>query len=52
MTRLLEILRSLGPSGAVANARVLLDERRREDRIVRSVVMHLAPASTSASRAA
>ena len=52
MTRLLEILRSLGPSGAVANARELLDERRREDRLVRSVAMRLAPATTSRTRAA
>ena len=37
MTTLLTVLRSLGPSGAVANAAQLLDERRHEDRIVREV---------------
>ena len=37
MTTLLSVLRSLGPSGAVANAAQLLDERRHEDRIVREV---------------
>jgi hypothetical protein len=37
MSRLLELVRSLGNAGAVANARVLLDERRREDRVVQSL---------------
>jgi hypothetical protein len=37
MTTLLHILRSLGPSGAVANAAQVLDERRHEDRVVREV---------------
>ena len=37
MTTLLQLLRSLGPSGAVANAAALLDERRHEDRVVREV---------------
>jgi hypothetical protein len=41
MTTVLTFLRSLGPSGAVANAAVLLDERRHEERIVQSVVHHL-----------
>jgi len=37
MPTLLRFLRSLGPSGAVANAAVLLDERRLEDRVAREV---------------
>lgn len=37
VTILLRVLRSLGPSGAVANAAQLLDERRHEDRVVREV---------------
>jgi len=41
MTRLLSFLRSLGPAGAAANAKVLLDERRREDRVVRAAARHL-----------
>jgi hypothetical protein len=42
MTRLIEFLRSLGPAGAVANAKALLDERRREDRVVRAAARHIA----------
>ena len=34
MPTLLRLLQSLGPAGAVANAAELLDERRREDRLV------------------
>jgi hypothetical protein len=41
MTTVLTFLRSLGPSGAVANAAALLDERRHEERVVQSVVRHL-----------
>lgn len=41
MTTLLRFLRSLGPAGAAANAAALLDERRHEDRVVRSVVRQL-----------
>lgn len=37
MTTILRLLRSLGPSGAVANAAQLLDQRRHEDRVVREV---------------
>jgi hypothetical protein len=43
MPRLLEFLRSLGPSGAAANARVLLEQRRREDRDVEAVARRFAP---------
>jgi hypothetical protein len=42
MPRLLEFLRSLGPSGATANARVLLEQRRREDRVVEAVARQFA----------
>ena len=41
MTTLLHLLRSLGPSGAVANAAQLLDQRRHEDRIVQSIARRL-----------
>ena len=37
MATILRLLRSLGPSGAVANAASQLDERRHEDRVVREV---------------
>ena len=52
MTRLLEIMRSLGNAGAVANARVLLDERRREDWLVRTLARRLAVPDAAATRAA
>ena len=42
MTTLLRLLRSLGPSGAVANAAQVLDERRDEDRVVREVARRVA----------
>jgi hypothetical protein len=41
MTRLLSFLRSLGPAGAAANAKVLLDERRRQDLVVRAAARHV-----------
>ena len=47
MPRLLEFLRSLGPSGAAANANVLLEQRRREDRVVEAVARQFAPADRS-----
>ena len=43
MTTLLQLLRSLGPAGAVANAAVLLDQRRDEDRVVSAVARKLEP---------
>ena len=51
MTTLLRLLRSLGPSGAVANAAELLDERRHEDRVVQSVARRLAPPAEAPDRA-
>lgn len=45
MTSLLRVLRSLGPSGAVANAAQLLDERRHEDRVVREVARRVGSAA-------
>jgi hypothetical protein len=44
MTTLIRVLRSLGPSGAVANAAQLLDERRHEDRVVRDVARRIGSA--------
>lgn len=52
MASVLEILRSLGPSGAAANARVLLDERRREERVVEAVARQLAPSGDASPRVA
>jgi hypothetical protein len=51
MTTLLRLLRSLGPSGAVANAAQLLDERRHEDRVVREVARRIGPAAVEPRRA-
>lgn len=39
--RLTTFLRSLGPAGAVANARAVLDERRREDWAVDGLLLRL-----------
>ena len=52
MTRFLDLIRSLGNAGAVANAQVLLDERRREDWEVRSLLRRITPAAPVAARAA
>lgn len=41
MNRLIELLRSLGNEGAVANARLVLDEHRRDEWLVRSLVRRL-----------
>lgn len=43
MPRLLELIRSLGPSGATANAGALLHQRRCEDRVVEAIARHFAP---------
>ena len=52
MTRLLAFLQSLGPAGAIANARVLLDQKRREERQVALVLAHLAPSGDAHPRVA
>jgi hypothetical protein len=44
MTRLLELLRSLGNAGAVANAGALATARRREDWVVEGLERRTAPA--------
>jgi hypothetical protein len=42
--RLTTLLRRLGPSGAVANVRAVLEERQREDLLVERLACRLAPA--------
>jgi hypothetical protein len=44
MARLIDVLLSFGNAGAAANARVLLDDRRREDWTVRSLARRVVPA--------
>jgi hypothetical protein len=55
MDRLLQLLRSLGPAGAAANAHELLIQRQRDDFAVRSLARRLeagAEAATAGSPAA
>jgi hypothetical protein len=42
MDRLLRLLRSLGPAGAAANAHQLLEQRERDDFVVRSLTRRVA----------
>lgn len=44
MTRLLELLRSLGNAGAVTNAAALASARRREDWVVAALERSVTPA--------
>lgn len=46
MSTLIEWLRAQGNAGAVANAHSMRTERRREERLVRSLVLRLPPVAT------
>ena len=45
MDRLVQLLRSLGPAGATANAHRLLEQRQREDFLVRSLARRVEAAA-------
>jgi hypothetical protein len=45
--QLTTLLRRLGPAGAVANVRAVLDERQREDRLIERLASRLDPAPAS-----
>jgi hypothetical protein len=51
MDRLLQLLRSLGPAGATANAHRLLEQRQREDFLVRSLARRVDAAAAAVSTA-
>ncbi|MBA2281774.1 MAG: hypothetical protein H0W25_11160 [Acidimicrobiia bacterium] len=42
MVRLIDVVRSFGNAGAVANARTVIDERRRDEWVVRSLARRVA----------
>ena len=50
MSRVLELLRSLGNVGAIANAEALASARRREDWVVRSLERRVAPSAPAPLR--
>ena len=49
MTRLLELLRSLGNLGAVTNAGALASDRRREDWVVAALERSVTPSTPTAA---